>query len=111
MTPDPRVYNLAAGALVADLRRRHGWSQAELGRRAGISQGVVSRVEAGRVPATAYQFTRLSDAFGIAVAELHERTDALLRRADAAATAVGVTCAVVERDALHGLIVFLLALE
>jgi transcriptional regulator with XRE-family HTH domain len=35
------------GLAVRALRRRRGWTQAELARRAGVSQGLVSRVERG----------------------------------------------------------------
>lgn len=47
--PATRSALLAIAAAVADLRRTIGWSQAELGRRAGLSQAWVSVVEAGKV--------------------------------------------------------------
>lgn len=48
LRPNARPALLAVAAAVADLRRTIGWSQAELARRAGQSQGWVSIVEAGR---------------------------------------------------------------
>jgi transcriptional regulator with XRE-family HTH domain len=34
--------------MIKQLRERKGWSQSELARRAGISQGVLSDIESGR---------------------------------------------------------------
>lgn len=34
--------------MIRELRQKHGWSQSELARRAGVKQGVLSCIESGR---------------------------------------------------------------
>ena len=41
--------DLRLGALVRTLRRRLGWRQVDLARRAGVSQSAVSRLETGHL--------------------------------------------------------------
>jgi transcriptional regulator with XRE-family HTH domain len=56
---------LRLGILIADLRRAIGWSQRELAARAGVSQGLVSAIENGRLPTiTLATATRLLEAMG-----------------------------------------------
>lgn len=56
---------MAVASIVADLRRTIGWSQAELARRAGLSQAWVSVVEAGKVKDLTFgAATRLVEAMG-----------------------------------------------
>jgi transcriptional regulator with XRE-family HTH domain len=55
----------ALGAAVRDLRHAIGWTQAELGRRAAVSQSTVSLVETGRCPDLAVRvITELLGAMG-----------------------------------------------
>jgi len=63
--PTVRPALLTVAAVVADLRHTIGWSQAELARRAGLSQAWVSVVEAGKVrDLTLGAATRLVEAMG-----------------------------------------------
>lgn len=63
--PTVRPALLAVAAVVADLRRTIGWSQAELAKRAGLSQAWVSVVEAGKVKDLTFDAaTRLVEAMG-----------------------------------------------
>ena len=53
-----------AGLLVREARARTGWSQRELARRAGTSQSVVARIEAGRTKPGSETLGRLLAAAG-----------------------------------------------
>ena len=52
------------GDKLKELRKQHGLSQEELGRRIGVTKQSVSRYEAGRMP-TVEVMMRISDAFGV----------------------------------------------
>lgn len=58
-----RVIINSRGEKISEYRVRRGWSQAELARRANISAGVVSRLEAGTkvLPATSHAVTTALD--------------------------------------------------
>jgi transcriptional regulator with XRE-family HTH domain len=63
MTPHASILRL--GILIGDLRRSIGWSQRELAARAGVSQGLVSAIENGRLPTITFATaTRLLEAMG-----------------------------------------------
>jgi transcriptional regulator with XRE-family HTH domain len=53
-----------SGALLQDMRRRHGLSQSRLARRAHTTQAVVSRIERGEVSPTLDTVRRLLAAMG-----------------------------------------------
>jgi transcriptional regulator with XRE-family HTH domain len=56
---------LRLGILIAELRRSIGWSQRELAARAGVSQGLVSAIENGRLATITFATaTRLLEAMG-----------------------------------------------
>lgn len=46
-------------------RQRHGWSKAELARRARLDQGLVSKIESGRVRPYPGELRRLARALGV----------------------------------------------
>ncbi|GGM83383.1 hypothetical protein GCM10012275_62510 [Longimycelium tulufanense] len=52
------------GVQVRELREQRGWSQAELGRRAGMTQSAVARFEAGGTVPTLDVLERIATAFG-----------------------------------------------
>ena len=66
-------------------RDRRGWSLAELGERAGVSAGMISKIERGAASPTASVLGRLSAAFGLTLSTLLDgvdpRADRLNRRA------------------------------
>jgi predicted nucleotidyltransferase/DNA-binding XRE family transcriptional regulator len=77
----------AAGSLVRAARQRAGLSQAELGRRAGITQSVISAYESGARQPSMPTLTRIIEATGAALdvrlqysADTQPREGALARR-------------------------------
>lgn len=52
------------GEVIRDARKRHGWSQSELGEKAGVSRPTVARVEANNDVTTA-TIAKLSRALGL----------------------------------------------
>lgn len=65
MRYDAVVGAVTAGSLVRDTRRRAGVSQVELGRRAGVTQSVVSAYESGRRQPSLPTLERLVRAAGL----------------------------------------------
>lgn len=61
------------GAVIASLRDSREWTQAELASRAGTSQGVLSRIEAGQMQPTAQLYSALARAFGLSLTNLEAR--------------------------------------
>lgn len=59
------------GEVIRDARKRHGWSQSELGEKAGVSRPTVARVEANNDVTTA-TIAKLSRALGLTL-ELRDR--------------------------------------
>jgi len=53
-------------------RTRRGWSKAELARRARLDQGMISKIEAGRVRPYDVELVRLAKALGVPAAHLLE---------------------------------------
>lgn len=48
---DPQRINF--GEIIRDARKRHGWSQTELGERSGLSRPTIARIEANNDVTTA----------------------------------------------------------
>ena len=73
-------------AVARNLRRQRtdrGWSLDTLARRAGVSKGLLVQIEQGQGNPSLTTLVRLSDAFGITIAQLvegHRRSDAQLVR-------------------------------
>jgi len=90
-----RRVNETLGERIVRLRKARGWSARELGRRAGMGDAAISRIETGKVsePRLA-TMTRLADALGVSVGELRgaesERRQAVLQPLRAAVTRVQV---------------------
>lgn len=55
---------------LAEVRRAQGLSQAELGRRSGVNQSVISRLEAGQCGVDLRVLARLAEALGVNAATL-----------------------------------------
>jgi transcriptional regulator with XRE-family HTH domain len=69
---------IPVGAALAELRRAAGITGRELGRRAGMSQAKVSKIETGAMPADPRDVTRLAEALGApadAVRDLVQRAE------------------------------------
>jgi transcriptional regulator with XRE-family HTH domain len=63
---DPRDARIAFGRGIRNLRLFHGWSQAFVGRRAGLDQSTISRLETGRnVPLRFRTVLRVLEALGV----------------------------------------------
>ena|SRR5947209_816475 len=58
------------GARIADLRRRHGWSQEELATLLRVQRGRLSKWEMGRSSIPAEDLLTMSQVFGITADEL-----------------------------------------
>ena len=55
---------------IRQLRKEHGWSQAELGAKIGTDPGRISRYEAGRITPSADALVRLAQTFNISLDHL-----------------------------------------
>ncbi len=77
---DMSVNTPSAGALIREARRRAGLSQAELGRRAGVTQSVVSAYESGARQPSVPVLTRLVEAAGLRLDLRVQRKMSPLRR-------------------------------
>jgi putative transcriptional regulator len=58
------------GAKIKQLREGKGWSQSELTRAAGLTNGLVSRLEAGEGNPTLKVLAAIGKALGVSVSEL-----------------------------------------
>ena len=52
-------------------RKRRGWSQAELARRAHLNAATLSQIESGRLTPYGSQVQKIADALGVPGAEAH----------------------------------------
>lgn len=59
------------GGVIREARKRHGWSQAELGEKAGVSRPTIARVEANNDVTTA-TIAKIAQALGLTL-ELTDR--------------------------------------
>lgn len=59
-------------ASLAKLRLQHGWSQAELARRAGTSQSYIGRLETGNIDPQLSTVSKIAHALGVPVPALVE---------------------------------------
>lgn len=56
-------------------RDKQGWSQSELARRSGVSQGYISQIEAGTRRPSLQALVKLRDALGLSVEEFASWVD------------------------------------
>lgn len=69
---------------VRALRQARGWSLDELSGRSGVSKGMVVQIEAARTNPSVGTLSRLSDAFGVSIAQLLEPAGERIVRISAA---------------------------
>jgi len=70
--PDAQHVIRDAGRRVAELRARHGWTQAELAERLDIALQNMQRIEQGRQNLTIATLTRLAQVLGCAVRDFFD---------------------------------------
>jgi transcriptional regulator with XRE-family HTH domain len=58
---------MALGERIKELRKEHGWSQAELGERVSTDSQRISRYENGRITPSVDALVRLADALGVSI--------------------------------------------
>lgn len=75
MADESTVYALVLGRVIAALRERNGWSQAQLAARIGVAQSSLSRFETGASLPDTFVFRRLAQAFGMSVGQLQRIVD------------------------------------
>ena len=84
---EAQVFGLVLGTVVARLRQQRSWTQSQLATSVGLSQPVISRIEAGKVQPDAFVYGKLAAAFGLSVEALdrqvHEAMAATKRAAEA----------------------------
>lgn len=88
---ESQVFGLVLARVIIQLRDKKGFSQAELAQRSGISQPVISRMEAGKQQPTAYQYGQLASAFGMDVPTLNAHVTEAMARTKSAAEAATQT--------------------
>jgi len=69
---DPRRIEAALARNLRDWRTRRGWSQAELGRRAGLSKGMLVQIEQAQTNPSIATLCKLANALGVALPRLVE---------------------------------------
>jgi transcriptional regulator with XRE-family HTH domain len=59
-----RGEQMSLGDTIRDARKKHGWSQTELGQKSGVSRPTIARVEANSDVTTA-TITKIAQALGL----------------------------------------------
>ncbi|NTX54613.1 helix-turn-helix domain-containing protein [Myxococcus sp. CA039A] len=89
---EKQVFGMVLGQVIARLRDQRGFTQGQLAVHLGISQPVMSRIEAGKVQPDAYLFGQLAAALGTTVPALTAHVqEAMTRTARAAEAATATT--------------------
>jgi transcriptional regulator with XRE-family HTH domain len=65
--PDDEKVAMALGERIRQLRKEHGWSQAQLGNQVGTDSQRISRYENGRITPSVDALVRLADALEVSV--------------------------------------------
>lgn len=74
---DPHVFNAIVGESIRRARQSHGWTQAALAERAGLSPNYVARLERGELGASLFVATKICDALGVSIDSLMTSNDAV----------------------------------
>jgi transcriptional regulator with XRE-family HTH domain len=77
---DDLAYTLVFGRVLARMRERKGLSQSELAKRSLITQGTLSRIEAGRIRPDIVTARRLALALGVTYEHLSSVVESALDR-------------------------------
>jgi transcriptional regulator with XRE-family HTH domain len=78
---ESQVVGHVLAQVIVQLREKKGFKQSDLAARSGISQPVISRIEAGKQQPTLYQYSQLANALGTDVAGLEARVREAMARA------------------------------
>jgi transcriptional regulator with XRE-family HTH domain len=113
---EAQVFALVLGTVIAQLRQKQSMTQGGLASALGVSQPVISRIEAGRMQPDAFLYGKIAEAFGMTVEALNKDVKEAMAAAKRAAEAVSDgekswddLLAVVGMIGLIGLIVFAVA--
>ena len=78
---ESQVVGLVLARVIVQLREKKGFKQSDLAAHSGISQPVISRIEAGKQQPTLYQYRQLANALGTDVAGLDAHVKEAMARA------------------------------
>jgi len=82
------VYVLVIGKTIAALRERHGKTQTQLAKDAGLTQSTLSRIESGDTQPDAASLRRLAGSLELTVPELTSKVEQAVEQAERAARKV-----------------------
>ncbi|MGQ0503704.1 MAG: helix-turn-helix domain-containing protein [Myxococcaceae bacterium] len=85
---ESQVFGLVLGTVVGRLREQRGWTQSMLAEKVGVSQPVMSRIEAGKAQPDAFMYGRIAAALGLQVHDLERQVREGMDRTKRAAEAV-----------------------
>ena len=69
-TEHSEAMSLKLGQRLVTLRNNRDWTQKELSSRAGLDQGFISRIEAGKIEPCLGSLATLASAFGISLSDM-----------------------------------------
>ena len=72
---EAQVFALVLGTVIAQLRQQRAWTQGQLAAAIGVSQPVISRIEAGRIQPDAFLYGKLAETLGMTVEALNRQVN------------------------------------
>lgn len=72
---DPHMFNGIVGESIRRARQSHGWTQAVLAERAGLSPNYIARLERGELGASLFVATKICDALDVSIDSLMNSSD------------------------------------
>lgn len=73
--PDPHAFNAVVGESIRRARQEHGWTQAALAERAGLSPNYIARLERGELGASLFVAAKICEALSITIDSLMGTSD------------------------------------